>query len=76
MPELTTTASSEVLNLVLKIAVLIILVFYAIFALLIIRQVELMTKTLITPVSQFVKTLALVHAVLAMGIIVLAWAVL
>ena len=74
MPELiTNTATSEVLNFILKGAVLLILIFYAIFALLIIRQVELMTKTLITPVSSFVKTLALVHAVLALGLIVLAF---
>ncbi|TSC66277.1 MAG: Uncharacterized protein CEO21_236, partial [Microgenomates group bacterium Gr01-1014_80] len=43
--------------LFIKIAILTILILYAIFALLIVRQVDLMSKTLITPVSQVVKAI-------------------
>ena len=55
-----------------KTAILILLVFYAIFALIIIRQVDLMGKTLKTYVAPIVKILAIAHAVFATGLIVLA----
>lgn len=58
--------------LFLKVAIIIILVFYAIFALLIVRQVDLMSKTLITPVSPLVKAAAIVHAGFAIGSIILS----
>lgn len=56
----------------LKIAILVIFIFYAIFALLIVRQVDLMGKTLITPVSPLVKALAIIHAGFAIGSIILS----
>ncbi len=56
--------------------ILLILIFYAIFSLLIVRQVDLMSKTLITNVAPIVKTFALVHAGFAIGLIFLAWKVL
>ena len=59
-----------------KIAILIILVFYAIFALIVIRQVDLMSKTLITEVSLILKAFSIVHAGFAVGLIVLAWGIL
>lgn len=52
--------------------ILIILVLYAIFALIIVRQVDLMAKTLITPVSPVVKAISIVHAGFAIGFIILA----
>ena len=60
----------------LKAAILIILIFYAIFALMIVRQVDLMSKTLITPVSPIVKAVSIVHAGFAIALIVLAWGIL
>lgn len=60
----------------LKAAILIILIFYAIFALLVVRQVDLMSKTLITEVSPFLKGFAIIHAGFAIGLIVLAWGIL
>ena len=57
-------------------AILLILIFYAIFSLLIVRQVDLMSKTLITNVAPIVKTFALVHAGFAIGLIFLAWRIL
>lgn len=60
----------------IKFAILLILIFYAIFALLIVRQVDLMSKTLITPVSPIVKAIAIIHAGFAIGFFVLAFGLL
>lgn len=60
----------------LRWAILIILVFYVIFALVIVRQVDLMSKTLITPVSPLLKAIAILHAGFAIGLLVLAWGLL
>lgn len=57
-------------------AILLILVFYAIFSLIIVRQVDLMSKTLITNISPIVKAVAIINAGLALGLIVLAWGML
>ena len=57
-------------------AILLILVFYAIFSLIIIRQVDLMSKTLITNVSPYVRALAIIHAGFAIGLIFLSWGML
>ena len=74
-------SSSDLLNLqaallFIKIAILIILILYAIFALLIVRQVDLMSKTLITPVSGVVKAISIIHAGFAVGFIFLAFGLL
>ncbi len=60
----------------LKGAALIILVFYTIFALMVVRQVDLMSKTLITGVSPVLKAFSILHAGFAVGLIVLAWGML
>lgn len=57
-------------------AILLILIIYAIFALIIIRQVDLMNKTLITGVSPIVKAFAIIHAGFAIGLIILTWGIL
>ena len=57
-------------------AILLILVFYAIFSLIIVRQVDLMSKTLITNISPIVKAVAIINAGFAIGLIVLAWGML
>ncbi|MDP3758114.1 MAG: hypothetical protein Q8Q86_00185 [Candidatus Daviesbacteria bacterium] len=59
-----------------KIAILIILALYAIFALMIVRQVDLMSKTLITKVSPYLKAFSIVHTGFAIGLIILAWGIL
>ncbi|TSC87871.1 MAG: Uncharacterized protein G01um10147_374 [Microgenomates group bacterium Gr01-1014_7] len=64
--------ASEAILVFLKVAILIILAFYAIFALLIVRQVDLMSKTLITTVSPILKGFSIIHAGVAIGLIVLA----
>lgn len=53
-------------------AILILLVLYAIFALIIVRQVSLMSKTLITGIAGVIKLFALIHAFFALGLIFLA----
>ena len=60
----------------IKSAILLILVFYAIFALMVVRQVDLMSKTLITKVSPILKAFSIIHAGFAIGLIVLAWGIL
>ena len=68
--------ASEAILLFLKWAILLILVFYAIFALMIVRQVDLMSKTVITKVSPILKAFSIVHAGFAIGLIILAWGIL
>ncbi len=53
-----------------RITIFIILVLYAIFAILIVRQVSLMAKTLITLVSPIVYAIAIIHAGFAIGLVV------
>ena len=78
MPTLTPNDifRSGIFLVFLKGVILLFLIFYAIFALLIVRQVDLMIKTLITPVSLKVRALAIVNAGVAIGLIILAWGVL
>ncbi len=66
----------ESVFIVFKGVILLILIFYAIFSLIIVRQADLMSKTLITKVSPLVKVLAIIHAGFALGLIVLAWGIL
>lgn len=66
----------EAVLVFLKAAILIILVFYAIFALMIVRQVDLMSKTIISKVSPILKAFSIIHAGFAIGLIVLAWGIL
>lgn len=66
----------ETLLFLIKIAILIILIFYAIFSLLIVRQVDLMSKTLISSVSPIVKAFSIVNAGIALGLILLVWGIL
>ena len=72
----TDTLDFEITMMLLKVAILIILVVYAIFALIVVRQVDLMSKTLITKVSPILKAFSIIHAGFAIGLIVLAWGIL
>lgn len=77
MPAVTVNLLSN--NYILELgkgAILLILIFYAIFSLIIIRQVDLMSKTLITGISPIVKALAILHAGFALALIILAWGIL
>lgn len=59
--------------LFLKAATLIILAIYTIFAVMIVRQVGLMGRTLITPVSSIVKLFSIIHLLFAIGLTLFAW---
>lgn len=54
-------------------AILILLVLYAIFSLIIVRQVDLMNKTLITNISTLIKTFSIMHFIFVLALIMLAW---
>lgn len=68
--------SNDYILIFAKGAILLILVFYAIFSLIIVRQVDLMSKTFVSNISALVRGIAIVHAGLAIGLIVLAWGIL
>lgn len=74
--EVVNFLNSAAMLIFLKMATLLILFFYAIFALIIIRQVDLMSKTLITNLSPIVRSIAIIHAGFAIGLIILAWGIL
>lgn len=56
-----------------KASILIILVFYSLFAILIVRQTSLMVKTLTTSISPLFRDLAIYHAILSFILIGLVW---
>lgn len=56
---------------VVKIAFTIIFILYFIFSIIVVRQVQLMTDTLITEVSPLLRALTIVHAGIALAIIIL-----
>lgn len=64
---------SSFFMVVFKGAILIVLVFYSLFALLIVRQTSLMVKTLTTSVSPLFRDLAVYHAILSFILIGLVW---
>lgn len=72
----TDPVDPEVVLFFLKWTILIILSFYAIFSLIIVRQVDLMSKTLITSVTPFVRAFVVLHAGFAIGFIFLAFGIL
>lgn len=60
----------------LRLGILLILLFYVIFALVIFRQVDLMSRTLITPLSPVIKAISVIHAGFALGLITLVFVIL
>lgn len=56
-----------------KYSVLLILFFYSLFSILIVRQVSLMNKTFMTAVSPLLKDLAVYHAIASFILIGLVW---
>lgn len=58
--------------LLIKYGILVLLFLYIIFSLIVVRQVSLMSKALITPVGPIVKALAIFNAGFAVAFFVLA----
>lgn len=57
--------------LIFKVLILALVILYAVFALVVVRQVDLMTTTLETEGGPILRVLANIHAGVALGIIVL-----
>lgn len=62
---------SEIVLFIIKGGIILFATVYFIFSLVVVRQVSLMTETLITEVSPFIKAFSIIHAGLALGIIIL-----
>lgn len=62
---------SQELILVFKILLLTLFGLYFIFSLIVVRQVQLMTDTLITEVSPLLKAFSIIHAGIALGVLIL-----
>ncbi|MCL5784448.1 MAG: hypothetical protein M1142_03790 [Patescibacteria group bacterium] len=63
--------STQGILLLGKFGVLTLIIFYFIFSLIIVRQVKLMTETLMTEVTPLLRAFAILHAGFALGIIIL-----
>lgn len=59
------------LSLVFKVLFLLSVLFYCIFAVIVIRQVQIMKNTLITPISPLILLFSILHLVLAVGVFLL-----
>lgn len=66
-----TLIMSELIILVFELGVISLAVLYFIFSLLVVRQVHLMTETLITEVTPLLRAGAIFHAGLSLGVIIL-----
>lgn len=59
------------LELIFKAGFIILSILYFIFSLIVIRQVNLMTQTLITEAAATLKAFSLLHALLSLGAVIL-----
>lgn len=67
-------AEAQILDsfwLAVKIGIVTLALLYFLFSLVVVRQTYLMSKTLITEVSPLLRAFAIIHAGLALGIIIL-----
>lgn len=56
---------------IIRSSLVILSLLYFIFSLIVVRQINLMTDTLITEVAPFLRAFAIIHAGVALGIIIL-----
>lgn len=56
---------------IVRVIILVAAVLYFIFSLIVVRQVNLMTETLITEVAPLLRAAAIIHAGVALGVIIL-----
>ena len=63
--------STQMVLDVVGIAVIILAFLYFIFSLIVVRQVNLMTETVITEVAPLLRAFAIIHSGLALGIVIL-----
>ncbi len=57
--------------ILLKVGILTLAAFYFMFSLIVVRQVSLMTETLMTDVAPIIRAFSIIHAGIALGIILL-----
>lgn len=57
--------------IIVKLGILLLAALYFAFSLIVVRQVSLMTETLITEVAPLLRAFSIIHAGLALGIIIL-----
>ncbi len=69
-------SGSDVLLLIAKIGVIIFLLAYIVFAIIVVRQVVLMTDTLNVAFGKFVVILSYFHLIIAVGVLLIALIVL
>ena len=62
---------AEGVLLIIKVGLIILSVLYFVFSLIVVRQVNLMTDTLITEVSPILQAMAIINAGVALGVIIL-----
>jgi hypothetical protein len=74
--ETVTPTSLEWVYFVFKTAILLISLLYLVFSLIVVRQVNLMTETIITEVTPFLRFLSVLHAGLSLGVIILVFGLL
>ncbi len=73
MPVISNILNIDIILAFGKGAILLILIFYAIFSVIIVRQVDLMSKTFHSWISGYIRVFSIIHAFFALGLIVLAW---
>lgn len=61
---------TEGLSLFFKIGFIVLALLYFMFSLIVVRQVKLMTESLVTAVSPVLRAFSILHAVLALGLII------
>lgn len=62
---------SDLIWITLKVGIVFLSALYFIFSLIVVRQVNLMTEALITEISPILRAFSIIHAGLALGIIIL-----
>lgn len=71
-----TVSETSVLNFVFKMLFILSVLFYIVFTFIVIRQVQIMKNTLITPVSPLLMLIAIVHFISAIFILGLFFVIL
>ena len=70
-PELVGFGETDILSGIFKVLFILSIFFYIVFAVIVIRQVQIMKNTLITPVSPLILFLSILHLLMAVGILLL-----
>ncbi len=65
------TNLTELVFLVVKIGFVLLAILYFIFSLIVIRQINLMTETVVTEAAAILRAFGILHAGLSLGIVVL-----